>query len=133
MVSETGALAGKVVTVTGEVSAESADGSRILSADSPIYQNDTLVTDHGERAEILFSDGTRLSIGENSNISIDSYVFDPSAPAASAILLDAVQGTFRTITGEITEQNPENFTIKTPLATLGIRGNQAAFYLRYSF
>ena len=61
MVSETGALAGKVVTVTGEVSAQSAEGSRILSAESPVYQNETLVTEHGEKAEILFSDGTRLS------------------------------------------------------------------------
>ena len=122
MDSVTGALAGKIVSVTGDVSAESAEGSRILSIDSPIYQNDTLITDQGEQVEVLFGDGTKLSVGENSNISVDSYVYDPSAPEASTLLLEAVQGTFRTITGQITEQNPENFTIKSPLATLGIRG-----------
>ena len=122
MPTDTGTLAGKVVAVTGEVSAETGSDSRVLSIDSPVYQNNVLVTEKGEGVEVLFNDGTRLSVGENSHISIDTYVFDPADPGASSMLLDAVQGTFKTITGQITEQNPDNFTIKTPLATLGIRG-----------
>ncbi|GAB4336124.1 MAG: hypothetical protein Kow0089_06170 [Desulfobulbaceae bacterium] len=114
--------AGHVVTVTGEVTAESGGEARILSVDSPIYQDDVLVTDQGERIEVLFSDGTRLSQGENSRLAVDTYVFDPQDPDAAALLLQAAEGTFRTITGEIADRNPDNFTIKTPLATLGIRG-----------
>lgn len=122
MPEATGIQAGKVVALAGEVSAESSQGSRILSVDSPVFQDDVLVTEQGERVEVLFTDGTRLSQGENSRLNLDTFAFDPADPGASSILLNAVQGTFRTITGKIADQNPENFTIKTPLATLGIRG-----------
>lgn len=122
MPEQTGAQVGKVVTVSGEVTAEAAGASRILTVDAPVYQDDVLATETGERVEVLFNDGTRLSQGENSRLHIDTYVFDSAAPDASSMLLNAAEGTFRTITGKIAEQNPENFTIKTPLATLGIRG-----------
>lgn len=122
MPDQNGVQAGKVVVVTGEVTAEAGGESRILSVDAPVYQDDVLTTETGERVEVLFTDGTRLSQGENSRLHIDTYVFDSAAPDASGLLLKAAEGTFRTITGRIADQNPENFTIKTPLATLGIRG-----------
>jgi VCBS repeat-containing protein len=122
MPSQNGAQVGKVVTVSGEVTAEATGGGRVLTVDSPVFQDDVLITEQGERIEVLFSDGTRLAQGENSRLQIDSYVFDSAAPDASSMLLNAAEGTFRTITGKIAAENPENFTIKTPLATLGIRG-----------
>jgi VCBS repeat-containing protein len=122
MPGQNGAQVGKVVTVSGEATAEAAGGGRVLAVDSPVFQDDVLITEQGERLEVLFNDGTRLAQGENSRLQIDSYVFDSAAPEASAMLLKAAEGTFRTITGKIAAENPENFTIKTPLATLGIRG-----------
>lgn len=122
MAGQNGAQVGKVVTVSGEVTAEAAGESRILTIDAPVYQDDVLTTEPGERVEVLFNDGTRLAQGENSRLHIDTYVFDSAAPNASSMLLNAAEGTFRTITGKIAAENPENFTIKTPLATLGIRG-----------
>lgn len=122
MPGQNGAQVGKVVTVSGEVTAEAAGDSRILTVDAPVYQDDVLTTEPGERIEVLFNDGTRLSQGENSRLHIDTYVYDSAAPDASSMLLNAAEGTFRTITGKIAAENPENFTIKTPLATLGIRG-----------
>lgn len=124
---------GKVVTSEGTVIAESDSGSRALSKGSPLYQGDILVTSEGSRVEILFKDDTRLSQGESSKISLDSYVYDEDSDDKSGLLLNMVEGTFRCVTGKIVDQNPDNFLLKSPLATLGIRGTTTVSEIHGNF
>ncbi len=113
---------GKVVQATGDATAVSSSGVRQLTADSEIFQGDTLVTKEGGSLEVLFKDDTSLGQGENSEISVDSYVYNPADASNSNLLLNMSKGVFRTITGEIAESNPDQFQLKSPLATIGIRG-----------
>jgi Ca2+-binding RTX toxin-like protein len=55
-------------------------------------------------------------------MALDEYVYDPSEPSGSNMLYNAATGTFRMVTGKIAEANPEGVEVKTPLATIGIRG-----------
>ncbi len=113
---------GKVVQAHGMVRAESGADVRTLEAGSDIFQGDVLVTANGSGLEVLFNDSTALSQGENSEIRVDSYVYNASDPSQSDLLLQMTKGVFRTVTGEIAEQNPDHFLLKSPLATIGIRG-----------
>ncbi|MBU0994464.1 MAG: tandem-95 repeat protein [Proteobacteria bacterium] len=124
---------GNVITLEGTVSAESPDGVRLLSTGSPLFQGDVLITDEGSRVELKFADDTQLSQGENSRISLDAYVYDANEGSNSGLLLNMVEGTFRCVTGKIVEQNPDNFILKSPLATLGIRGTTTVSEIHGSF
>jgi hypothetical protein len=68
----------------------------------------------------MFEDKTRLVLGESSKMTIDQYVYSGKK---SGLLFDLSHGMFRTVTGKIVEANPEGFNMRTPLATVGIRGS----------
>ncbi|NDV28423.1 FecR domain-containing protein [Desulfovibrio sp. JC010] len=112
---------GVVTGVSGDAYAQSASGMRALEPGSPIYQGEELVTGDGGNIEVRFVDDTLISQGGNSRIALDDYVYDPDG-GDSSFLGDIAEGTFRTVTGKIAEQNPERFKLGSPLATIGIRG-----------
>ena len=115
-------IVGTIVALTGSAT-QTVDGQTLtIELDGPVYKGAVLVTDADSHLEVRFTDNTMLSQGQNSEISIDNYVFDADPNTASSILLNLTEGTLRTITGKIAEENPESFEIKSPLATLGIRG-----------
>ncbi len=112
---------GIVTGLSGDAYAESAAGMRPLEPGSPIYQGEELITGDGGNIEVRFVDDTLISQGANSRIALDEYVYDPDG-GASSFLGDIAQGTFRTVTGKIAEENPDRFKLGSPLATIGIRG-----------
>ncbi|MCF8088561.1 MAG: cadherin-like domain-containing protein [Desulfotignum sp.] len=120
--TESGTNVGKVISLQGRAFAVSESGSRELSADSVLFQGEKVVTHDDGQIEIKFIDDTTLSLGKNSQVTIDAYVYDPDNGANSNLLLEMGKGVFRTVTGEIAKQNPENFNLKSPLALIGIRG-----------
>ncbi|MFH1913627.1 MAG: FecR domain-containing protein [Pseudomonadota bacterium] len=112
-----------VVTIAyGTATAEGPDGVRDLAPESPVFVDEIITTKGGASAvEIKFADGAILSQGPNSSVVLDTYVFNP-AQSAGEMTIKLVQGTFRSVTGEIVDMNPEGFSLETPLATIGIRG-----------
>ncbi|MFW5837972.1 MAG: FecR family protein, partial [Desulfovibrionaceae bacterium] len=121
---------GSVVGITGKAFAESESGElRPLSEGSPVYQGESIVTGDGANIEIKFADNTLLSQGEDSRIELTEYVYDPDTGAGD-LLFDMAEGAFRMATGEIAEDNPENFQVKSPLATIGIRGTVTVHEIR---
>ena len=121
---------GQVVQAAGNAHAVSDNGTRQLTPGSEIFQADTLVTEKGGSLEIIFNDKTSLSQGEDSQVRVDRYVYDPADAFNSDLLLNMTKGVFRTITGEIAEDNPDHFQLKSPLATIGIRGTTVVSEVR---
>ncbi|MCK9240462.1 FecR domain-containing protein, partial [Desulfocurvus sp.] len=118
---------GNVVGLAGSAQAQSSEGSRPLALGSPVHAGEVLTTGPGAHVEITFTDGSVLAQGENATLTLDQYVYNPEDSGASAMLLDMAQGTFRMITGELAKANPEGVAIRSPLATIGIRGTGADF------
>ncbi|HCY83987.1 MAG TPA: hypothetical protein DHV36_02510, partial [Desulfobacteraceae bacterium] len=114
--------AGKVIQSHGIAMAENGSEIRALSVGSDIFQGDVLITQEASGLEVQFTDNTAMSQGENSRIKVDTYVYTPETPADSDLLLQMTRGVFRTVTGDIAANNPDQFKLKSPLATLGIRG-----------
>lgn len=86
-----------------------------------VRPNDTITTDADGRVEITFKDGSVLTVGGGSEMRIDHFSYDP-APTLGKALLTLTRGAFRMVTSAIVDANPEEFAIRTPLATIGIRG-----------
>lgn len=107
----------KVVWFNGSFTAN----GRALQKAAPIYQNDVLKTGNQSQAQIVFSDNSLMTLKANTNFSVSSYQFKKSS-ATGTFVGNLVTGGFRTITGMIAKHDPEDYEIKTPVATLGVRG-----------
>lgn len=86
-----------------------------------IESMDTYVTG-GCVANITFKDDTKVKITENSRLLIDDFVFDPKQSDAGKLALKVSMGTVRYASGQIAKNNPQRVDIKTPSATIAVRG-----------
>ena len=68
---------------------------------------------------MLFLDESALTIGPNSEVVLDEYVYDPEQKTGR-LVLNATKGVFRLVGGRISKKTP--VVLNTPTATIGIRG-----------
>jgi len=99
-----------------------AGTERILRVGIDVQANERVTTKADDRAHVVFLDGTALTVGPNSVLVIDKYVYDPDRKAGE-MALSATKGVFRFVGGTISKNS--EVTIKTPSATIGIRGGIA--------
>ena len=85
-----------------------------------VMSMDTAVTARGQM-QIDFIDDTRVAITEHSRLLIDEFVYDP-ANGKAALGLRATIGTVRYASGQIAKNFKQNVKIRTPSATIGVRG-----------
>jgi hypothetical protein len=99
---------------------ERLDGEhRELFFDLPVYSNETVVTGDTASTALSFLDETRIQVGENSKIILDKFIYDPNSQTGD-VAISFSKGVFRFVTGNM--QNKDGFLLKTPSATLVIRG-----------
>ena len=94
-----------------------------LSTGSKIYFGDTIIVKEKSNAQILLLDETALTIGEKSELTIDDFVYDPQSKAGK-IVSSIKLGTVRIVTGEISNQNPDNLEVNIPTGSVGARGTE---------
>ena len=96
-----------------------AEATRVLQVGADMVANERIVTDDGGKVHLLFLDGSALTIGPNSDLTLDEFVYDPVAKTGK-IALSTTRGLFRLVGGKISKKTP--ITLKTPTATIGVRG-----------
>lgn len=114
------AAAGKITEVTGPTQVTRNQDKIEGKVDVGIEMDDTIETLKG-RAGITFEDGTRVQCTEFSKLVIDTFVYDPSS-GKGKIGLKASLGTVRYASGLIAKNNREEVKIKTPTASVAVRG-----------
>ncbi|MEJ1298416.1 MAG: FecR domain-containing protein [Candidatus Sedimenticola sp. (ex Thyasira tokunagai)] len=113
---------GRVAVLQGEARSIFTDGTaRSLQLRSEVFMNDSITTGEKSRLQIIFSDKTTLTLGPSSTIVIDKYVYQADK-SAGEFAATATKGFFRMITGNISRFFPDKVKVKTPAATIGIRG-----------
>jgi hypothetical protein len=85
--------------------------------------NDRLRTGANSRLQVSFNDGSSLTLGENANVVIDRFVYNPKKSSAD-VVLNATQGAFRFAGGKIERMQHKNIVVNTPHAALAVRGTQ---------
>ena len=104
----------------GEVSRQDSGDYLIAQLASDIFSFDEVRTGKGRMA-VEFLDSSVLKLTEHSKVIIDNYIFDPD-PSKSKLALNMASGTARFITGKLGKIDKKNISIRTPSATIGIRG-----------
>ena len=113
-------IIGDIILHTGNAVIEQ-DGEDVeAEKDLDIFSYNTVKTGKGKVA-IGFIDDTRVDVTEHSKLIIDEFVYDPNTKTGS-LSLKAALGTIRYASGQIAKTDPTNVQIKTPTATIGVRG-----------
>jgi hypothetical protein len=92
---------------------------RVLRVGTDVQANEIISTAADDRAHLVFLDGTTLTIGPSSSMTIDKFVYDPTTQKGE-LAVNATKGIFRVIGGRISKT--AEITVSTPSSTIGIRG-----------
>ena len=85
-----------------------------------VQSMDTAVTARGQM-QINFVDETRVDLTEHTRLLIDEFVYDPENDIGK-LSIKATLGSVRYASGQIAKKYQQNVSIKTPSATIGVRG-----------
>lgn len=115
---------GRVLLASGQVTAIDPSGNvRDLQRRSEIYAQDTIRTTANSKVQIRFIDNGMMTLNENSQLNIHAYrQGKPETGEQDKVLLELIEGGFRSLTGGIGKGNPESYKVLTPTASIGIRG-----------
>ena len=83
-----------------------------------IYRNASLSTSDKGALEVTFKDQSKLSMGPNSELTVDQFVYS-GASSSDQQILKYGKGAFRFVSGAVPK---DKVKIQTPTATIGIRG-----------
>ena len=111
---------GVIGAAVGEIKNQN---NEILQNGSKIFFGDTIVSKKNANAQILFIDQTVLTLGEDTEMTIDEFIYDPKNNEGSFVS-SVKSGTVKFITGQISKNNPEDLEVKVPAGTLGARGTE---------
>jgi len=116
-------VAGTIVQLSGPLLAKKADGAvRILSMKSEVESGDTLVTEKNTYAMVKFIDNSEITLKPSTTFKVENFSYDAGKPEGDNASFNLVKGGLRSVTGLLGKRNKEKFAMKTPTATIGIRG-----------
>ena len=113
----------QLVGIVGAISGTVKTETRELKAGDKIYLNETIYAGAGSGTQILLLDQSTFTVGEDSEVVMDTFVFDP-ATNDGKIVASVKQGSLKVISGLISKKNPDSLTVEVPEGTLGSRGTE---------
>jgi ferric-dicitrate binding protein FerR (iron transport regulator) len=116
---------GKAVAITVNVTgANDADERKIVKGDG-VFVNEQISTDTKGTGQFELLDQTRLAVGPDSSLKLDRFVYNADKKATE-VAIELGRGAFRFITGK---SDSRVYSIRTPTATLGVRGTAFDIYV----
>jgi len=122
---------GIIKSVSGEVTITSAHQTTSVTAvtNMKIIKGDSIKTGGKSSVGLIFDDDTVISLGSNSEIIIQNFLFNPVNKELSFVA-KMIKGTFSFLSGQITKLAPDKVQLKTPDATLAIRGTKLCVQIK---
>lgn len=88
-----------------------------------IFKGSRLKTSPAASLGVTFIDNTVMSFGENTEITVDDYLYSPSQGDLQ-LGVNLIKGTLNYVSGVIAKLKPESVTVRTPTGIIGVRGTQ---------
>jgi hypothetical protein len=115
--------AGRFQFVNGDVRIVRANASSVIATKgATVEQGDSITTGPGAQAQLVMKDGGIISLRPESNVRIEVYRYSDTPGANNQGFFSLLKGGFRSITGAIGRQDRNSYKVRTPTATIGIRG-----------
>ncbi|HYL88634.1 MAG TPA: FecR domain-containing protein [Burkholderiales bacterium] len=114
---------GEIKVAKGAAYLERGEARLPVKVGMPVQQSDKVVTGADGTVGITFADNSLLSVGPDSVLAIDRYVFD-STTYAGQFDSTLSKGTLAVISGKLVKQSPDAMRVHTPSAIMGVRGTE---------
>lgn len=116
-------VAGTVTQLSGPMMAKKADGKiKVLSLKSEVEAGDTLVTEKNTYALVKFIDNSEITLKPGTTFVVEQFAYQGDQPEGDQASFNLVKGGLRSLSGLLGKRSKEKFSLKTPVATIGIRG-----------
>jgi hypothetical protein len=117
---------GEAVVIKNQVTAaEAQKDKRRLAKGDGVREQELLEAQTVSHGEFRLADDTKLALGPGARLVLDKFVYDPDR-TGKQVLINFAAGSFRFISSS---KDPTGYELKTPTATLGIRGTVFDFYV----
>lgn len=117
---------GRIETISGSVEVTRTDGTTLtVSQGDSIFAGDVVETSSNGAVGIVLADDSTISLADSGRMVMDELVYDADQQDGNAAI-SVVQGVFSFVSGQIAKVGPDAMVLRTPLATLGIRGTTIA-------
>ncbi len=110
---------GTAAAVNPSAQARGQSGSRTIIIGQSISHRERVQTTSAGSVQLLFIDKTSMTIGPNSDLAIDEYVFDPRSNTGK-LSATLAKGVMRFVGGQVSHTGSAQIT--TPNGVVGIRG-----------
>ena len=115
------AKVGEVTEQIGQDASISRDKDTIVvGKGTGINMNDTITTSKA-KLNLTFEDNTKVAMTQQSKLVIDDFVYDPNS-GTGTLAMNVAMGTVRYASGAISKNSRENVRLRTPTATISVRG-----------
>jgi hypothetical protein len=114
---------GQLKTSSGAVSVTHGGAAKPAAAGDHVFQSDVVSTGADGAVGITFNDNSMMSLGPNSELSLDQFQFNVTTHEG-AFESFLHKGTMAVTSGQITQQKPEAMKVRTPTTLLGVRGTE---------
>lgn len=111
---------GKITAMKGDVSIDRNNKMMAAKIGFFLKKSDKIITGNNSRVQVVFSDNTIISLGKNSAINVEEYIFEVGKKPKATFKFGS--GVFKSISGKISKLNPTKYKLKTKSASIGIRG-----------
>ena len=121
--------AGRIKTTTGAATVITGSARTPAAVGNSVAMGDVIETGADGSVGITFRDASRVSVGPNSRLVIDQFVFSPKTEDYG-LATRLQQGTLFYVSGLIAKLAPEKTSVATPDGTIGIRGTRLLVSVR---
>jgi len=116
---------GVAAVVKNSVNGSNGGQTRVIKVGNGVFSNEVITTGTKSSTQLLFRDETSLTIGASARLTLDRFVYNPNSKAGD-VVVNVVQGAFRFVSGSA---RPGSYKIKTPVASIGLRGTIVEGYV----
>ena len=113
--------AGRIKVVSGSAFIVRGNETIPARAGELVFAADGLRTGDGGSVGVTLRDDTRLSLGPNSEVRLDRYVYAPGSGGVGMVI-KFVRGVAAYVSGRIARLAPDSIRLETPSAIVGVRG-----------
>ena len=117
--------AGHVKIATGAAFIVRQNTTLAAKPGDAVFATDTLRTQANGTIGVTLADDTRVSLGPDSEMRLERYVFAP-ADGALGMVLNFVHGVAAYVSGRMAKLSPDSVRLETPAAIVGVRGTTVA-------
>lgn len=112
---------GTTLLAKGSIQAERYGAQTAIKRLSNVYRSDIIRSAKDSTAQFRMVDNAYIELYENTELRLEQYQLNADGKHGS-VVMELLSGGLRTISGAIGKQNKAEYQLKTPTATIGIRG-----------